>query len=251
MASVSTTTTTAAVLIPEIWTGKTVKAIRFAAVLLKTVDTHFEADLPYGDTINIPLTVNPSVATKAQAYATPIEFQAHTLNWQQVTVSTYIAGGVLVERPVEKQSKYDVVAIYTDGLGYRLGNNLEAAITAEYDNFPTASDVGSLTSEATHDDYITIMTNLDTYACPYPRYLVVGSKAHGALLKLDPVVHADYQGAVTAGRVGATGMVGHFMGYDVVVSLNVVASGAGHLCGAYNPGNIIMIVQDKPNTKTD
>lgn len=236
MANGNITPTTAANFIPEIWSKDAKIAVEANLVLAKRVNRQFEAELQMGDTLHIPDVSNMTVGNKAAN--TDVTFETITEGETQVLVNKHKYAAFKLEDIVAVQASQDLMARYTDRIGYALSKQVDTDLGALYTDL--GQTVGSQGSAVTDANLRRAIQYLDDADAPSgDRTWVVKPSAMADILGIDKFVRADAVGylASMSPIVKATlekgefnpaevkGYFGQIYGVAVFVSTNVASSG--------------------------
>lgn len=236
MANGNITTTTAANFIPEIWSKDAKVATESNLVLAKRVNRQFEAELQVGDTLHIPDISNLTVGNKSAN--TDVTFETITEGVTNVTVDKHKYAAFKLEDIVKVQANQDLMARYTDRLGYALAKQVDTDLGALYTDL--GQTVGSQGSAVTDANLRRAIQYLDDADAPSgDRTWVVRPSAMSDILGIDKFVRADAVGylASMSPIVKATlekgefnpaevkGYFGQIYGVPVFVSTNNASSG--------------------------
>lgn len=204
----TSTVTTGAVHIPEVWSADTIDAVEANIVLAGLINRRWEAEMRTGDILRVQYISNPTANTKSAG--TDVSLEAITESEETVTINThqYVAFGI--EDRLRVQSKRDLRAPYTRKAGYALASAVDtnlAALAASFDNA-----VGTLGVETTYDNLIRADQYLNDANAPVEdRFIYISPATKGGLLKLEEFKSTDYVGAADAGsavrRADAGGMI--------------------------------------------
>ena len=236
MANGNITTTTAANFIPEIWSKDAKIAVEANLVLAKRVNRQFESELQVGDTLHIPDVSNMSVSDKSAG--TDVTFETITEGETQVVINKHKYAAFKLEDIVKVQANQDLMARYTDRMGYGLAKKVDSDLGALYTDL--GQTVGSQGSAVTDANLRRAIQYLDDADAPSgDRTWVVKPAAMSDILGIDKFVRADAVGylASMSPIVRATlergefnpaevkGYFGQIYGLAVFVSTNLASSG--------------------------
>lgn len=209
------TPTTAATLIPEVWSADVLEATEKNLVLANLVE-RFDSDVKNGgDVIHIPNVANFTVADKTAGSA--VTFQANTEAENSITINKHKVVPFLVEDVTKAQSRYDLRSIYTKKAGYEIARAIDADIAALYSGLSQSVDA---TTALTDTHIITAIEYLDTADAPRDgRSFVFHSKALADLRALDKFTRYDATG--NKGVQVSNGLIANVYGVDCYLSNNV------------------------------
>jgi N4-gp56 family major capsid protein len=211
------TPTTAAVMIPEVWSGDILRAVESNLVLANLVK-RYDADVKSGgDTVHIPNVANFTAADKTAGSA--VTFAANTETENSITINKHKVVPFLVEDIVKAQSRYDLRSEYTDKAGYAISKAIDSDIAALYSGLSQSVDA---TTALTDAHVITAIEYLDTADAPRDgRSFVIHPKAMADLRALDKFTRYDAIGSKGVQDGGRNGLVANVYGIDVYLSTNV------------------------------
>lgn len=255
MAIGTTTVTTAANWIPEIWAAQLADATEAATGLAGLVDRSFEAQLRMGDQINIPTAHNPAVRVKSADTSATYSNITENIQNLQITRQAYV--GFLVEDITEIQSKYGVRAKYSDKASYSLMAHVEGDVTSGLASLPSSfsQSVGTLGVDPTTDNVIRAKQYLDDGDVPESdRFFYMSPATHAALLKQEVFTSQLYVGQDNANRAQLRGEIpGSVYGARVMVSSlannNPAAAAQSYSWFCHKQG-VALIMQRTPTIHT-
>jgi hypothetical protein len=105
-------------------------------------DTTFEADLTYGDTIHYPYHSDLSVGNYTPGTDVTVSDVTATDETLLVDQKKYTA--FYIDRIEEIQTRYDLIAAFSDEAAYKLKDTIDTAIFAEVANAASALDDGDI-----------------------------------------------------------------------------------------------------------
>ena len=196
---------------------------------------------------------NPIVAFKSSG--TAMTYNAITETQQTLSIGKQAYVSFLIEDFVDVQSDIDLRSKYTDKAGYSLMATVEGDATSGLVSLLSghSNTVGTLGADPTVDTLIDAKSNLDRADVPMTdRYGYFSPGFHNALLKIDPMVSADYRSdAMSANENGY--FVKPMYGAKIAVS-NLAANNpgvAGQAYGAFShKRGIALIIQREPQIHT-
>jgi len=230
------TVTTAANFIPEIWSKEAKIATEANLVMAKLVNRQFEAEMEVGDTLHIPDISNLSVNDKVAE--TDVTFEAITEAKTDVSIDKHKYAAFKLEDIVEVQANQDLMARYSQKLGYALAKQLDTDLLALYSGL--SQSVGTAGTAISDDNLRRAIQYLDDADAPSgSRSLVINPAGMNALLDIDKFVRADAVGYLASmspmvtgrlqdGEFNPTEVKGYFgqiYGISVYVSTNVATTG--------------------------
>lgn len=187
------TTTTSAVLIPEIWSADVVRAAESAltmAPLVKRFDSQVKGR---GDTLHVPNISNLSANDKTQT--SEVTLQTVTETETQIAIDKWKEVSFEIEDLVTVQSSYDLRSEYTNKAGYAIAKAVDTDLLDLYSSL-TSTDVGTYGVDITDATLVAAIQSLDEVDAPIEdRYFVIKPSQKAAIMKLDKFVKADYLGS--------------------------------------------------------
>jgi hypothetical protein len=244
--------TTAAAMIPELWSKEVQIARDPEMVFAELVDRHYEKQLSYGDTLHVTPIGSLTVQTKVSADNAAVVFETETPSNIDIVVNTWQYAAVALQTIEKKQSHLDLMGIYAPRMGVALALAFDDSIAALVDDFTQV--VGTLAMENTYDDFVLADQYLNDANAPVDgRAIVVSPAAKAGMMKLDQFIHGDYSklnSGVSASLKAKN--LGTWMGYPVYMSTNVEGSNAsGHDNGMFHKSAIAAVLQMDPTSHTD
>lgn len=236
MATGNITVTTAANFIPEIWSKDAKVATEANLVYAKRVNRQFESELEVGDTLHIPDISNLTVGDKSAS--TDVSFETITEGVTNVTVNKHKYAAFKLEDIAAVQSNQDLMARYTDKIGYGLAKQLDTDLGTLYTGLSqTVGSQGTAWSDANMRRAIQYLDDAD--APGGDRSFVIRPSVMSDVLGVDKFVRADAVGYLAAQSPIVTavlakgvlnpaevkGFFGVIYGVAVFVSTNVASSG--------------------------
>lgn len=230
------TVTTAANFIPEIWSREAKIAVEANLVMAKLVNRQFEAEMAVGDTLHIPDISN--LTAKDKVADTDVAFEAVTEGKTDVLIDEHKYAAFKLEDIVEVQANQDLMARYSQKLGYALAKQIDTDLLALYAGL--SQSVGTAGVDITDINLRRAIQYLDDADVPSGnRSLVIKPSQMNAMLGIDKFVRADAVGYLAAmspivtgtlqkGEFDPTQVKGYFgqvYGIAVYVSTNVATTG--------------------------
>ena len=154
---------------------------------------------------------------------------------------------------VDVQSDVDLRKEYTDAAGYSLMAFIEGDATSGLMSLPANFSQlrGTLGAEPTADTLIDAKSDLDRTDAPQnDRFMYISPGFHNALLKIDPMVSADYRGEAEAMQAS---QMGRFVSplYGAKVAVSTLAANSPAVAGqAYgwfcHKRGVALVIQREP-----
>ncbi len=243
--------TTAAAMIPELWSKEVQVARDPELTFAELVDRHFEKELAFGDTLHVTPIGSLTVQTKDTSANAAVIYETETPTNIDIVVNSWQYSAVAVETATKKQSHLDLMAVYAPRMGAALALAIDDSIAALVDDF--TQNVGTLAVENTFDDFVRADQYLNDANSPVDgRAIVISPAARAGLLKLDQFVHGDYSrlNEGVSGKLKAKNL-GTWMGYPVFMSTNVEGDNTtGHDNAMLHKSALACVVQMEPTSHT-
>jgi hypothetical protein len=211
------TTTTAAAVIPELWSNTALSALRDNIVLAKRVirDSDIDAAASEGDTVHVSVpgtfTANPKTANAN------VTLQAPTDAKLTIALNNHMEVSFLVEDPARTQSKPAVLQARLRNALIPLANAIEDSLFALYTGF--SNTLGTAGTDLDRADIIAAKAALDDVNAPtLGRFGIMSSKDEVALLSDTNL--ATYF-ANTNPEAIREGSIGRLYGFDLFMSHRV------------------------------
>lgn len=215
----SFTTTTAAVFIPEIWSKEVILAREsrlYMANLVMRLDTDVDE---MGNVIHIPTVSN--LAASAIGADGSLTDTAPTESEVTLTLNRWMGVSINVPDIVMAQSKYDLLKLYAEKMGYALALIAEQDLLSLYTGLSQAvGTAGVDITDATLRDAIEL---LDNARAPFEeRHLVIQPSQKNALLGIDKFVRYDAIPYLKGESPIVKGNLGEIYGVAIHVSPEVL-----------------------------
>jgi|TARA_R110000824_G_scaffold10817_6_gene47365 hypothetical protein len=243
----TSTVTTGAVHIPEIWSADTIDAVEANLGIGGLITRRWEKEMKMGDIFRVGYISNLTASTKAAG--TDVSLQAVTESEETVTVGTHNYVAVGVEDILKVQSKRDLRQKYTARMGYALGSAsdvLIAAFAASFDN-----TVGTLGVPVTYDNLVSCDQNLNEANAPEEdRFVYISAATKADLLKMDELKNADYVGA-PGSAVRRASIGSEIMGANVFMSTLVHSPGSNQSNNWFGQKSGAALIVQATKTRSD
>lgn len=250
MAIGTSTVTTGANFIPEVWSEDISDATQSVTVLADLVDRKYEDEMTFGDVLHITDISNPAVRMKSADTAATYSNITETM--QDLTINRHAYCAFLEEDILKIQSRPDLREKYTGKTGYSLMAFIEGDTTSGLvsigDNFSQV--VGTLGVDVAEDDIWRAVQYLDDGDVPENDRFMWGSPAfYNGLLKLDVFRRQEYVGqdrAVRAIEKAKVGIIANMPVYkSSLANANPSAAAQSYAWAGHKEG-VALIVQRKP-----
>ena len=202
MADVITTATTQAVFIPEVW-AQEAQIARESTLIMGQLVRRFDVDMArYGDILHVPFVSNLTGGDISTSTGL-LDTEAPTETDITLTINKWKGVTIKVLDIVLAQNKYDFRRLYTDRMGYRLGQILENDLTALAPSL--SQSVGTFNTDPTDANFRRAVQYLDDARVPFSdRNWVFKPAVKNVILGMDKFVRADATGSgkpITSGQV--------------------------------------------------
>jgi hypothetical protein len=202
MADVITTATTQAVFIPEVWSQES-QIARESTLVMGQLVRRFDVEMArYGDILHIPFVSN-LVGGDISTSTGLLDTEAPTETDITLTINKWKGVTIKVLDIVLTQNKYDFRKLYTDRMGYRLGQLLEQDLTVLAASL--SQTVGTFNTDPTDANFRRAVQYLDDARAPFSdRNWVIKPAVKNVILGMDKFVRADSTGSgkpITSGQV--------------------------------------------------
>lgn len=214
MADVLATATTHANFIPEVWSKDTIIA-RESVLVLANIVQRFDSDVAsYGDTIHVPLVSNLTGGNISVSTGL-LDSESPTESVVDITIDKWKGVNIKVLDIVLAQSKYEFRRLYTEKMGYLLGQMVEADLAALATGL--SQTVGTFNTDLTDANLRRAVQYLDDARVPFAdRHFFLKPAVKNTILGIDKFVRND---AIGNGEAIKTGNVpGELYGAMVHIS---------------------------------
>jgi hypothetical protein len=127
---------------PQLWSALMQVPLRKSLVAAETCDTSFETDLTYGDTIHYPYHSDLSVGNYTPG--TDVTVSSVTATDETLVVNQKKYTAFYIDRIEEIQTRYDLIAAFSDEAAYRLKDTIDQAVFAQVTAAASALDEGDI-----------------------------------------------------------------------------------------------------------
>lgn len=201
MADVISTATTHDKFIPDVWSKDLIIA-RESVLVAANLFMRFDADVAqYGDVIHIPLVSNLTGGNISTSTG-QLDAEAPTETEKTITVNVWYGVRMKVLDIVLAQSKYEFRKLYTEKMGYCLGQQLEQVLLQ---NAATgfSQNVGTFNTDFTDANLRRAVQYLDDARAPFEdRHLIIKPAQKNNILGIDKFVRYDATGTANTVNVG-------------------------------------------------
>ena len=187
-----------AVFIPEIWTDAVRASFKKSLVMGNLAVDYSSLVSAGGDTINIPSVADVADAA-VKAPHVPVNYTNATEDKLSIALSQHQYASAMVEDMGAIQSSSDLLSMYADSIGYKLGLGVEVAVevalalTTECINI-AGNAVAKTIDAATlaHMSKVAMTNNCPLNECA----LVLNPTLYASLFRIDDFIHVSKTGAV-------------------------------------------------------
>lgn len=241
----NTTTTTAAVYIPQLWSDEVIATFK-ANIILRPLITNFNMVGKKGSVINVPNFTRGSASAKAQG--SQVTLIAATDTNTPITINQWFEYSKLIEDIVDIQALDSLRMAYTDDAGYALAKQVDTSLiqlgrsanggggTATYSTSFIGGDGTTLyTSGAPNMSALTdaaIRRTIQRFDdADYPidgRFLLIPPSSRNTLMGIARFTEQAFVGEGGADNTIRNGLIGNIYGIPVyVTTIADTATGAG------------------------
>lgn len=221
----TTTTTTADVLIGQVWAPSVLAATEAKLFMAKRVlDFSDQAKgANRGDTVNIPEIANMTANNKTQG--SQITLNANTETDINLAIDTWKETSFAVEDIVKVLSSYNLTKLYSEKSAYATKKAVDTSLMNLYSGL--SQTVGTIGTDVTDANIVRGKQYLDDADAPEEdRFFVLAPSQEAAILKLDKFSLRTGPGWDPNNSPIITGKMGQLYGMEVDVTTNVVTAGS-------------------------
>jgi N4-gp56 family major capsid protein len=218
----SFTTTTHSKFIPEVWSKEVILA-RESRLYMANLVMRLDSDVAeYGNKIHLPNVSNLTAAAIGSDGS--LTDTAPTETEVTLTINRWMGVSINVPDIVMHQSKYDLLKLYAEKMGYALALVVETDLLGQYSSLTTNS-VGTAGTDLTDATLRSAVQKLDDARAPFEeRDMVIKPVQKNALLGIDKFVRYDVIPRTTADNPVLKGNIGELYGVSVHVSPEILTS---------------------------
>lgn len=239
MAYTDITTLVAQNFIPELWLDLVQKAREKKLVAAKRVfDVSGFGDVKsMGDVLHVPKLSNYTAVDKTAN--TEVPQSATTESEFTLTINKHKAIRITVEDIAKAQSKYDLMALYTEKIGYGLALAIDSDILALYSGLSqTVGATASTDANLSYTNIVRANRMLDTAQAPQEdRSIIVDSYGMAQMRLITEFTRYDAAGQGGSANVFINGAIGTVLGIPVYQSENVQTTSV--IAGSLSRGLVI------------
>ncbi len=245
MATNAMNTTQLACWIPEYQSAMALKALEAAMVVKQTVWSKYQADLKWGDTLNVPITPNLGTAD-AVNMNTDLTLNAQNTTRVQIIVNRWNYKAVGIGYREQMQNRPDYLTAASEKAMYSVATAIDVYLATFFNNL-TAGNIGTAGSALTDDVMLSGVEYMNIANAPTgKRSLTLDPESITDLFKIDKFLRDDYVAKGAMEKVN--GLIGKSPVYGATVwmSNNVQTNGNYHWGGLYDEEAIACIIQKGP-----
>ncbi len=215
------TTTTAAVFIPEVWSNDILRVVEANLIIGPRVHNYSADVKQYGDVIHVPSVTEISAAAKAAS--TDVTFTANTETEIQIAIDQHYYAAVKIEDIAKIQAKADLMAEYTEAIGYAVSKQMDASLAALATGF--SQTTGTTNTAITDAVILRSIQYLDDANAPFTnRHFILKPSGKKDILSLDKFVLFQNTGAVNGTSRVLNGNLGEIYGVEIGVTTQITSS---------------------------
>lgn len=215
------TVTTGAVFIPEVWSNDILRIVEASLIIGPRVHNYSADVKQMGDVIHVPAIAE--VAAAAKAAGTDVSSTANTEAEIQILIDQHWYTSVKIEDILKVQAKADLMAEYTEAIGYGVSKKIDGTLSALATGF---SQITGTTNTALTDAVVLrSIQYLDDADAPLTnRHFIIKPSAKKDILSLDKFALFQNTGAVNGGSRVLNGNLGEIYGVEIGVTTQITLS---------------------------
>lgn len=215
------TVTTAANFIPELWSNDILRIVEASLIIAPRVHNYSAEVKQYGDTIHVPTLTEISAAAKSAS--TDMTFTANTEGVVDIAIDQHYYAAVKIEDIAKIQAKADLMAEYTEAIGYAVSKKMDATLAALATGF--SQTTGATNTAITDAVVLTSIQYLDDANAPFTnRHFVIKPAVKKDILSLDKFVLFQNTGAVNGSARVLNGQLGEIYGVEIGITTQITQS---------------------------
>ena len=230
-----------AVFIPQIWTDAVRASFKKSLVMANLGTDYSSLVTGGGDTIHIPSVADVADAA-VKAPHVPVNYTNATEDKLSIEISQHQYASAMIEDMGAIQSSSDLLSMYADSIGYKLGLGVEVAVEVALalttECIDIAGNAVAKTIDAAtlaHMSKVAMENNAPLNECA----LILNPTLYSSLFRIDDFIHVSKTGAVDV----PNGLVGQVMGMPVYLSNNITSTNHNDAVdsadGALNNANVL------------
>jgi len=178
--------------VPEQWSKKVLDAVRNSLVVVPQVDHAWEAELSYGDTMNVGI-LNTVTATEVTVGTEGVIGDIATGTKLSIVIDKYFEAPVVIGDMTKKQSQVNMIQKAQGLSGYAIAKKMDSTLCDLFDNLNSNTALGTDGSAITDDVLIAAVELLDEADVPIDgRVWIFDPSSKADIMKIDKFVRSDY-----------------------------------------------------------
>lgn len=243
----TSTVTTGAVHIPEVWSADTIDAVQANLVLGNLINRRWEKEMRMGDIFRVGYISNLTANTKSAG--SDVSLEAITESEETVTVGTHNYVAIGIEDILRVQAKRELRSDYTKRMGYALSSASDVLLSAFAASFDNTQ--GTLGVPVTYDNLVSCDQDLnDANAPEEDRFLYISPATKADMLRLDELKNADYVGPEDS-AVRRASLGREVMGANVFMSTLVHSPTSGQSNNWFGQRDGAALIVQETKTRDD
>lgn len=215
------TVTTGAVFIPEVWSNDILRIVEASLVIGPRVHNYSAEVKNMGDIIHVPSITE--IAAAAKSAGTDVTSTANTETEIQIAIDQHWYTSVKIEDILKIQAKADLMAEYTEAIGYGVSKKIDATLGNLASGF--SQTTGATNTAVTDAVILRSVQYLDDANAPLTnRHFIIKPSVKKDILSLDKFVLFQNTGAVNGSSRVMNGNLGEIYGVEIGVTTNLTDS---------------------------
>lgn len=215
------TVTTAANFIPELWSNDILRVVEANLIIAPRVHNYSADVKQYGDTIHVPTLTE--ISATAKSASTDMTFTGNTEGVVDIAIDQHYYAAVKIEDIAKIQAKADLMAEYTEAIGYAVSKKMDATLAALASGF--SQNAGATNTAVTDAVILTAIQYLDDANAPFTnRHFIIKPSVKKDILSLDKFVLFQNTGAINGSSRVLNGQLGEIYGVEIGVTTQITDS---------------------------
>lgn len=215
------TVTTAAVFIPELWSNDILRVVEANLIIGPRVHNYSAEVKQMGDIIHVPSVTE--ISASAKSAGSDVSSTANTETEVQIAIDQHWYTSVKIEDIAKIQAKADLMAEYTNAIGYGVSKKMDGTLAALAASL--SQTTGAANTAITDAVILRSIQYLDDANAPLTnRHFVIKPSAKKDILSLDKFVLFQNTGAVNGSSRVLNGNIGEVYGVEVGVTTQITQS---------------------------
>ena len=215
------TVTTVATFIPELWSNDILRIVEASLVIAPRVHNYSADVKSMGDILHVPSLTE--IAAAAKSAGTDVTSTANTESEIQIAIDQHWYTSVKIEDIAKVQAKADLMAEYTEAIGYGVSKKMDGTLAALAAGFSQTTGVAN--TALTDAVILRSIQYLDDANAPLTnRHFVMKPSAKKDILALDKFVLFQNTGAINGTSRVMNGNLGEIYGVEIAVTTQVTQS---------------------------